>query len=172
MNVAPSTDKLNFSYLLNIYICIYSSHVYASGHWDITITVWKVSKCEAFSGPHFPVFGLNTVFSPNTGKYGQEKTPYLDSFHAVHELLMSPNQIYPIFWINILQDLHGQSSHFQVLIRFLKRASWGILVGTCCQSWLARCGTALSPHFNEGFFYVWKIWNIRRLYIFSLNLKI
>ena len=25
-----------------------------------------------------------SVFSPNTGKYGPEKTPYLDNFHAVH----------------------------------------------------------------------------------------
>ena len=40
-------------------------------------TAWKVSKYGAFSGPHFP------AFSPNTGKYGQGKTPYLDTFHAV-----------------------------------------------------------------------------------------
>ena len=32
---------------------------------------------EFFSGPYFPVFALNT------GKYGPEKTPYLDTFHAV-----------------------------------------------------------------------------------------
>ena len=38
---------------------------------------WKVSKYRVFSGPHFP------VFSPNTGKYGSEKTPYLDTFQAV-----------------------------------------------------------------------------------------
>ena len=33
-----------------------------------------------------PAFGLNTylfVFSPNVGKYGPEKTPHLDTFHAV-----------------------------------------------------------------------------------------
>ena len=30
-----------------------------------------------FSGRNFPVFGLNTE------KYVPEKTPYLDSFHAV-----------------------------------------------------------------------------------------
>ena len=24
-----------------------------------------------------------TVFSPNGGKYGPEKTPYMDTFHAV-----------------------------------------------------------------------------------------
>ena len=51
-----------------------------------------------FSGPYFRVFGLNTerygvseyrryrrygVFSPNAGKYGPEKTLYLDTFHAV-----------------------------------------------------------------------------------------
>ena len=37
----------------------------------------KVSKYGVFSGPYFPVFGLNT------GKYGSEKTPYLDNFQAI-----------------------------------------------------------------------------------------
>ena len=39
--------------------------------------MWKVSKYGVFSGPYCPVFGLNT------GKCGLEKTPYLDTFHAV-----------------------------------------------------------------------------------------
>ena len=34
-------------------------------------------KYGAFSGPYF------LVFSPNTGKYGPENTPYLDTFLAV-----------------------------------------------------------------------------------------
>ena len=38
-----------------------------------------LSKYRVFSGPYFP------VFSPNTGKYGPEKAPYLDTFHAVGE---------------------------------------------------------------------------------------
>ena len=46
-----------------------------------TDTAWKVSKYGVFSGPYFP------VFSPNTGKYGSERTPYLDHFHAVWTLL-------------------------------------------------------------------------------------
>ena len=36
----------------------------------ITYTAWKVSKYGVFSGA-------------NTGKYRPEKTPYLDTFHAV-----------------------------------------------------------------------------------------
>ena len=43
-------------------------------------------KYGVFSGLFFLAFGLNTnryVFSPNAGKYGPEKTPYLDTFHAV-----------------------------------------------------------------------------------------
>ena len=40
-------------------------------------TVWKVPKYGVFSGLYFPVFELNT------GKCGPEKTPYLDTFHAV-----------------------------------------------------------------------------------------
>ena len=42
------------------------------------ITAWKVSKYGIFSGPYFPVFELNTE------KYGPEKTPCLDTFHAVY----------------------------------------------------------------------------------------
>ena len=36
-----------------------------------------MSKYGVISGPYFPVFRLNT------GKYGPEITPYLDTFHAV-----------------------------------------------------------------------------------------
>ena len=44
----------------------------------IVITAWDVLKYGAFHGPYFPVFGLNT------GKYGPEITPYLDTFRAVN----------------------------------------------------------------------------------------
>ena len=50
----------------------------------------KVSKYGVFSGPYFSPFGLITeftseisLFSPNTGKYQPEKTPYFDAFHTV-----------------------------------------------------------------------------------------
>ena len=42
-----------------------------------TPNMWKVSTDGVFSGPYFPAFGLNTR------KHGPEKTPYLDTFHAV-----------------------------------------------------------------------------------------
>ena len=51
-----------------------------------------------------------------------------------------------------MKDLHGQSSHFEDLILFLKRAreatSW-VSTDTCCQSWLARYGIASTPYFIE-----------------------
>ena len=40
-------------------------------------TAEKASKYGVFPGPCFLVFGLNT------GKYGQEKSPYLNNFHAM-----------------------------------------------------------------------------------------
>ena len=43
-----------------------------------------MSKYGVIYGPHFPVFGLNT------GKYGPEITPYLDTFHAVNKLAKCP----------------------------------------------------------------------------------
>ena len=50
-----------------------------------------MSKYGVFTGPYFPVFGLNkefysvnlSVFILNTGKYGPEKTPYMDIFHVM-----------------------------------------------------------------------------------------
>ena len=53
-----------------------------------TCTAWKLIKYGVFSGQYFPSFGLNTerylsVFSPNVGKYRQERTPCLNTFHAV-----------------------------------------------------------------------------------------
>ena len=41
------------------------------------IHLWKASKYGVISDPYFP------VFSPNTGQYGPEITPYLDTFHAI-----------------------------------------------------------------------------------------
>ena len=43
-------------------------------------TVQKVARYAVSSGPYFCVFGLNT------GKYGPERFPYLDTFHAVQVL--------------------------------------------------------------------------------------
>ena len=43
----------------------------------LTMNPQKVSKYGVISGPYFPVFGLNT------GKYGPEITPYLDTFYTV-----------------------------------------------------------------------------------------
>ena len=46
-------------------------------------TAWKVSRYGVFSGPYFSVFRLDIQsFSPKTGKYGPEKTPYLDFFSS------------------------------------------------------------------------------------------
>ena len=42
-----------------------------------------MSKYGVFSGPFFPVFEPEKTWYPNTRKYGPEKTPYLDTFHAV-----------------------------------------------------------------------------------------
>ena len=57
----------------------------------------KVSKYGVFTGPYFPAFGLNT------GKYGLEKTPNLNTFHAV-ELLDYDLQIWKYDWMNLSFD--------------------------------------------------------------------
>ena len=63
-------------------------------------TAWKVSKYGVFSDLYVPAFGLNTerywilsLFSSSVGKYGSEKTPYLDTFHAVEKILKELNNL-------------------------------------------------------------------------------
>ena len=50
-------------------------YVFLNGY--TAFTAWKVFKYGVFSGLYYNVFGMNI------GKYGSEKTPYLDTFHAV-----------------------------------------------------------------------------------------
>ena len=45
-----------------------------------------MSKFEVFTGSYF------RVLSPNTGKYGPEKIPCLDTFHAVYWLPVIGNE--------------------------------------------------------------------------------
>ena len=54
-------------------------------HSSVIYTVWKVYNYGVFSGPYFPVFGLNTEVYTSVliQEYGPEKVPYLDTFHAV-----------------------------------------------------------------------------------------
>ena len=52
----------------------------------VAITVWKVSKCGVISGPYF------AVYSPYTGNYGPEITPYLDTFHIVYNYPIYPQE--------------------------------------------------------------------------------
>ena len=47
-----------------------------------------MSKYGVFSGLYFPAFELNT------GKYGPEKTPYLDTVHAVERKHFKGNGYY------------------------------------------------------------------------------
>ena len=43
-----------------------------------------MSKYGVFSGLYFPEFGL---MRENVGKYSPEKTPYLDIFHGVSDIV-------------------------------------------------------------------------------------
>ena len=67
----------------------------------------KSVQIQSFSGPYFPALGLNmeiygvnlriqseSVFSPNTVKYGPEKTPYLDTSHAVYHSVKSQQPLF------------------------------------------------------------------------------
>ena len=77
---------------LKFWILITLSHIFLSynGSCDWPLRE-KVSKYGVFSGPYFPVFGLNTE------KYGPDNTSYLDTFHAVGIGWKHPN-LCPLIW--------------------------------------------------------------------------
>ena len=65
-----------------------------------------MSKCGAFSGTYFSVFGL---ISSNTGKCRPEKSPYLDNFHAVFVLVLI--RVVPLKWpFNVILVTYNKKS--------------------------------------------------------------
>ena len=80
-------------------------------------TAWEVSKYGIFSGPYFPVFGMNTkIYFVNLRipseykKTRPEKTPYLDTFHAVSKLA------FYLFLADFHQIIQNHQKKFSVFI--------------------------------------------------------
>ena len=72
--------KMVFEYLPPVNINVVSKNIWHKQRFCINNTSWKVFKYGVFSGLCFP------VFTSNTGKYGPQKTPYLETFHAICNL--------------------------------------------------------------------------------------
>ena len=97
-----------------------------------TGTAWKISKCGAFSCPYIPVFGLNPEMQ------GPEKTPYLDTFHAVtrfcgdYDLHFYYHECQDFLkWLEIFQNIekmvHPRETfwtHYKSNIRIISDLSW------------------------------------------------
>ena len=66
---------------------------------ELKKTPWKVSKCGDFLYLFFPVFALDTEIyvSPNTGKYGSEKTPYAVEVNWTY--MRRSEYVQDIFWM-------------------------------------------------------------------------
>ena len=85
---------------------------------------WKVSKYGVISGMIFLYsdgIPYLSVFSPNTGKYGPEITPYLDSFNAENSIESELNQ--HLIWDQIFGSKHLQKLKIRNLLMGLKEKS-------------------------------------------------
>ena len=76
-NVRTSSHLLKKSVMENFILCAVPYKI-SDQKTGCLSTAWKVSNYGVILGPYFLIFVLNT------GKYGPEKTPYLDTFHAVY----------------------------------------------------------------------------------------
>ena len=72
--------KIVFEYLPPVNINVVCKNIWHKQRFCINNTSWKMFKYGVFSGLCFP------VFTSNTGKYGPEKTSYLETFHAMCNL--------------------------------------------------------------------------------------
>ena len=115
----------------------------------LIITAWKVPKYVVFSGPYFPAYTRDTeylsVFSPNKGKHGPEKTPFLDTFHKVYEnqtisvsSLDSRGMFYHFVFVNLLILFNlmfifsiALSLILQKTTLLMRRAFWFFLSRVC-----------------------------------------
>ena len=81
-----TVNKINFRKVFCLLFCALSIYLKIRFVKSVQTRIffWSVFSCIR---TEYRVFSPNTgkyrVFSPNTGKYGPEKTPYLDTFHAV-----------------------------------------------------------------------------------------
>ena len=79
-----------------------------------------MSKYGVIFGPYFPVFGMNTgyapyIFSPNTGKYEPEITPYLHTYHAVYSVISRKNLLKVVNNTPTIKTLTQISAHWLIL---------------------------------------------------------
>ena len=105
-------DRLRQEKPTNIHVTLYQGIVYHSHSLRE-----KCPNTEVFLGrifPHLDWIRRNTsylsVFSPNAGKDGPEKAPYLDTFHAVIEFTNFMKTLEK-FYIKP-KELYGVHRHF------------------------------------------------------------
>ena len=130
------------------------SHFYTP--WKL-ITAWKVSKYRVISGSYFPEFGLNTqrylsVFSPHARKYGPQKTPYLDTFHALYEvnqLLYRSNQRRCFVKRLFLKIYHYSQKN---------TCTWGLQPETCKKEILVQVFSCAFCEIFKNSFFTEHIW--------------
>ena len=98
----------NFNIFLSIAVVVMHLILLNSGvnrKFTIAYTAWKVPEYGLFSGPYFPVFGLNAeIYSVNAGKYAAEETPYLDNFRTVLQSLICQKFVVPFSFHRIFMS--------------------------------------------------------------------
>ena len=89
-----------------------------------------MSKYRVFSFPYFP------VFSPNTGKYGPKKTPYLDTFHAVTNFSCQVKLVYHPIRLRYFLDIsqHPKILKSYVVWQLVRQLVYTMFISNNCTS--------------------------------------
>ena len=65
-----------------------------------------------------------SVFSPNAGKYGPEKTPYLDTFHAAFIEIALRHGWFPVYLLHIFRTPFTRNTSGWLLLKIWKYCSF------------------------------------------------
>ena len=93
-------------------------------HYVRTFTAWKVSKYGVFSGPHFPVFGLNSeIYSVN-----------LPTQSEYRKIRTRKNSVFRHFLRSVYDDYF--LSDFVISVSFCNKFLYKFLCLSFCELWM------------------------------------
>ena len=121
-----------------------------------------MSKYGVISGPYFLVCGLNTetygvnsVFSPNIGKYGPEITPYFHTFHAGTSF--SASLFYTHFFLSFLVYFQHNETIQAAILNFINSGlTWPSIF---CEQNRSNKKTSMLLIYRRASLPLWLIWS-------------
>ena len=102
-----SKSKQCYNEKTSVYFFNEQTKILVDFHISISVHCVKSVQIQSYFWSIFSCIGQISIFSPNTGKYRPEITPYLDTFHAVVPSTIFTKRSIEDTWQNPIFDTSG-----------------------------------------------------------------